>query len=283
MRHATTTSLLFLASACASPAPALDLDAGAATGDVAVVGSRCVVTADAIACMHETTSIGGREVHYQVPLGSPPAEGWPVAFFFQGSLFSNELSWSGTSALPITYRQAQVIQHLLDAGFAVIAPEATLDGHTGWFTNVPPYTTDWESSADHVLVVALLQAIDTHVLGMLDPARLYGTGISSGGYMTSRMAVSYAGRFKALAVQSASYATCLGPVCSVPELAPDHAPTLLLHGGLDTVVPLWTARRYRYALADGGIEHELIIDGAAGHEWIAAAPAAVLDWFQRFP
>jgi predicted esterase len=98
--------------------------------------------------------------------------------------------------------------------------------------------------------------------------------------MTSRMAVSYPGVFRALAIQSASYATCLGAACVVPPLPKDHPPTLLLHGQLDATVPLFTAQLYDEALKQGGFSRELFVDPAAGHEWLAVAPEKVTGWFQ---
>jgi hypothetical protein len=62
-------------------------------------------------------------VHWQVPLGDPPASGWPVVLMFQGSLFSAELTWIATDDLPFgAFHQTRVVKALLDHGFAVITP-----------------------------------------------------------------------------------------------------------------------------------------------------------------
>ena len=108
----------------------------------------------------------------------------------------------------------------------------------------------------------------------------FATGISSGGYMTSRMAVSYPGRFRALAVASGSYATCLGPLCNIPSKLPsDHPPTLLLHGGRDSTVSISTARDYEAKLMSNGIESRFVEDPAAGHQWLSTAPDDIAQWF----
>jgi poly(3-hydroxybutyrate) depolymerase len=111
--------------------------------------------------------------------------------------------------------------------------------------------------------------------------RLYATGISSGGYMTSRMAVSYAGMFRALAIASASYATCLGAVCSVPSVLPgDHPPTLFLHGTIDTIVPIETMRPYHERLEAQGIATDVDEDPTAGHQWLDDSPERITAWFE---
>ena len=98
--------------------------------------------------------------------------------------------------------------------------------------------------------------------------------------MTSRMAVSYEGRFRALAVHSASYATCLSSVCNVPSQLPaDHPPTLILQGAKDKLVPIATAQSYHDALVASGIETSMIVDPVAGHEWLLVSPQRITDWF----
>ena len=88
------------------------------------------------------------------------------------------------------------------------------------------------------------------LFGHLNYKRKYATGISSGGYMTSRMAVSYGGEFRSLVVAAGSYATCAGPICIVPRLPNDHPPTLHLHGGSDLIVPPFTMEMYYDALVE---------------------------------
>lgn len=252
----------------------------------------CTETALSVQCTYDHRDLpldglglGKRRVYFQQPLGTPPAGGWPVVLLFQGSFFSAELCFQGVVGEPFgAYYQGLTVKQLLEAGFAVLAPQTHLAGTTFWDTDIPPFTVAWELAPDHKFMLAIFDAIEGGTFGSLNPLRLYAAGISSGGYMTSRMAVSYRGRFKALAIQSASYATCpVGPLCLVPALPPDHPPTLLLAGLLDPLVPEWTVEAYHTRLAAEGHKTELIVGDLGSHEWIPAAPSAVVDWFLASP
>jgi dienelactone hydrolase len=239
------------------------------------------VTATTVYCEHNVSKLVAgtvvRDVYWQTPVTSAPAGGYPVVVVYQGSLGGPSLTWGLlTPEVPFGgFHQGRLQARLLDEGFLVIAPSAAAE--VAWQTNsgVP-----YELSTDKLVIDALLKAIQAGQYGPADLKRLYATGISSGGYMTSRMAVSYPGVFRALAIQSASYATCLGAACVVPPLPKDHPPTLLLHGQLDATVPLFTAQLYDEALKQGGFSRELFVDPAAGHEWLAVAPEKVTGWFQ---
>jgi poly(3-hydroxyoctanoate) depolymerase len=249
--------------------------------------SRCVTTDERIACESLTDTfsdgVGPRDVVWQVPLGDPPDEGWPVALFFQGAFFSPETIFAADRGAAFgAVHQVGVTKALLDAGFAVIAPEAMGDGLTCWNTNVPPWADDWDSAPDDALMTALFAAIDDGTLAPLDGDRLFALGISSGGYMTSRMALAYPGRFDALVIVSASWATCAGWACALPASLPeDHPPTRFLHGRLDPVVPIATMEPYEARLAGMGVSTDVRVDEWRGHGWSESAPEAVLDWFER--
>jgi poly(3-hydroxybutyrate) depolymerase len=238
--------------------------------------SRCTVTSTSVDCAVTISTLGGRQVYWQVPQGTSPAHGWPVVIVFQGSLFGPDVSWSGGTGLPFGgLNQIRLQALLLDNGFAVIAP--TTSNGAYWLTNFPGY----DASADNTFMLALLADIAAgKTFGPIDSKRLYATGISSGGFMTSRMAVSYPGHFAALAIESGGYATCPA-LCSspLPALPADHPPTLFLHGGQDPVVAPSYARSYYDDLIARGIEGEIIIDPAAGHQWLDVAPQAVTCWF----
>lgn len=252
-------------------------------------GSRCTVGAQALVCTHETTTLLTgftgllpREVHWQVPLGEAPASGWPAAILFQGSFFTAETFWTVLDLDLFGYdNQGLLTKRLLDSGFAVLTPEAHAGGSTAWDTNIPPMSVLWELSEDHQFMLDIFDAISGGTFGDIDEARLYAAGISSGGYMTSRMDLAYRPHFRALAVHSASYATCAGPLCVIPDdLSEDHLPTLFLHGGADPIVPVETMERYRDALVERGVETNAIIDPEAAHAWIDAAPAEIVAWFE---
>ena len=253
----------------------------AAAPDDAAVPSRCKVTDKSVSCTHVVTRLvagpAARDVYWQTPATPPPAGGYPVVVLYQGSFFGPSITWGELT--PSTafggFHQGRLQAMLLDSGFTVIAPEAAAG--VAWQTNaVVPY----ELSTDKAVIDELLAAIEKGEFGPANLTRLYATGISSGGYMSSRMAVSHPGKFRALAIQSASYATCLGAVCNVPSSLPaDHPPTLFLHGALDTTVPLFTAERYYDTLVASGFVTNKIVDDAAGHEWLAVSPVRITEWF----
>lgn len=262
---------------------------GGETGLPEPEGSRCEIAETTIACTHQTltifTGLGDavpREVHWQTPLGDPPAEGWPAVFLFQGSLFTAELFWTVIDTDVFGYwNQGLLTKALLDAGFVVITPEAQFDGNTAWETNIPPMSAAWEQSNDHQFMLEIFDELDGGTFGEVDITHLYATGISSGGYMTSRMDQAYRSRFRALAIHSASYATCGGPACIVPPtLDAGHRPTLFLHGGADVIVPQRTMELYRDALDAVGVETDTLVVPTVGHAWLDESPSAIVDWFQ---
>ncbi len=268
--------------ACTSTDHPFDLDAA--------TDSRCQQDADWLACAYETDTLhtdwgpsdDHRDVHWQVPLGDPPAEGWPAVLLFQGTGYTAELFYTAEADGPWgLWHQGRLVAALLDQGFAVFAPEAHLNGDTWWDTNVVYWQRAWERSRDHALMETLLAALADGEFGPVDTDRLYATGISSGGYMTSRMAVSYAEHFAALAIQSASYATCSGRGCRVEDLERDHPPTLFLHGDKDKIVPAPTMTRYADDLDAQGTETRVCVDEDAGHEWLGIAPTEIPAWFTR--
>lgn len=280
------TALLFLGSflACGDLQGPLEPPSARSTP---LLTSRCQATATSVLCGKHELSLSAllvsRTVSYEVPLGTPPAAGWPVVLFFQGSFFAGSQMFAADRGDPFgKYQVTLTIKELLDAGYAVLAPDALLGGTTFWQTNIPPWSLLWSTSSDHAFMISIFQAIRAGRFGALDPERLYAMGISSGGFMTSRMATSYRGMFRALAVHSGSYATC-SALCIVPPLPADHPPTLFLHGLLDPLVPVVTMEQYRDALSRDGHEVRTVINKTATHEWIPEGPQAVTDWFNAHP
>ncbi len=240
-----------------------------------------------VTCSHQTAwvdsgIVGQRRVIYQTPVGTPPAAGWPVVLIYQGSFFALE-DFDYDDRLPFGgYYEGKLVQALLDNGYAVVAPAAPAD--LAWQTNLPGLRNAWELGTDYDFLGNVFDAIAAGQFGPLDAQRRYATGISSGGYNTSRMAVSFPGEFRALAIQSGSYATCGGPACSVPSILPaDHPPTLFLHGFIDAVVPWWTMNLYYTRLQDQGIESSLYTESLGRHAWFASSPQRILAWFDAHP
>lgn len=249
--------------------------------------SKTLLLPGKISCSYKSTwiksgSISSRKVIYQLPSGTAPAGGWPVAVVYQGSFFPlDDFSYYTTDPFG-GYYEGRVVKKLLENGYAVVAPSAPAD--LFWHTNLPGLATNYESSTDFTFLTNLFQAIDDGKLGPLNGNRKYATGISSGGYNSSRMAVSFPGEFRALVVQSGSYATCSGPVCSVPNPLPaNHPPTYFIHGFVDLVVPWWSMDMYYDQLLYQSIPTGRYTQTTGGHEWFPASANKVLAWFNAYP
>ena len=276
--------IVLLISACG---PSSDAELPPAKSGQDLTTSRCQIYPSDVVCTKHELSLSAllirRKVTYEVPIGTPPAKGWPTVLYFQGSFFPGSRAFAaGLADVAGQYNLTLTVKALLDAGYAVLAPDALLDGASFWQTNVPPWSLLWTTSSDHALMLSIFQAIEAGKFGALDPSRLYAMGISSGGFMTSRMAVSYRGRFRALAVHSASYATC-SALCLVPGLPADHPPTLFLHGNLDLIVTRPIMEQYRSALLRDGRSVKAVINPTAGHEWLPEGPQAITGWFNAHP
>lgn len=238
-----------------------------------------------ISCSYQSVYIEAnagikREVKYQLPIGEPPARGWPVVVIYQGSFFPVEFQRNKADPFGGFY-EAMLIKHLLDSGYAVLAPRAAIN--LAWQTNALSSATPYHLTTDYQFLSRVLMGIQQGLFGPLNSQQKYATGISSGGYNTSRMAVSFSGEFRALAIQSASYATCLGPACLVPQSLPsNHPPTLFIHGALDMIVPVWTMKQYYNRLIDHSIHTEKWINPYKGHAWFKESPEKIVDWFNRF-
>lgn len=254
----------------------LVVDAGHVDTDAGL--PRCTFADSKVNCPPLITPLLGRDVYWQSPSSPAPAAGFPAVIVYQGSFSAPSSTWGEVpSSAPYGgFQQARLQALLLERGFTVIAPPAI--GGLAWQTNSG---LAWDSTNDKPFIDGLLEAMRTGTFGPVDLTHLYATGISSGGYMTSRMAVSYPGVFRALAIHSGSYATCAGVACVVPATMPAlHPPTRFLHGRADLTVPLYTAEAYQQALVAQGFEADLIIDDAAGHEWLSSSPERILEWFQ---
>jgi len=232
-----------------------------------------------LSCPFKKTKVLNRTVLYSVPEGKVPAMGWPTVILFQGSYFP--VKFSRHKKLPMGgFREILLIENLLKNGFAVIAPKA-LKG-LFWETNIP--AIKYKKGLDHKFVDKIYSYIKLKKLGPLSAENIFATGISSGGYMTSRMHLSHKHiPFKAFAIQSASYAKCAGIACSMPEsVSKSHPPTLFLHGAKDIAVPLKTMLPFYSLLKNEGVEVKKIVDSKARHEWMKEAPFAITAWFKKF-
>lgn len=229
----------------------------------------------------DVSSVAGfsRKVDYQLPMGQAPENGWPVVVVYQGAL--TPVKFTRTSLAQFSsIHELRTIKRLLDNGYAVVAPRAL--ANVGWLTNTLGPYTDYEATTDFAFIANFLSAIKSGDFGHLDNDQKFAMGFSSGGYQTSRMAVTFPGEFRAFVIHSGSYANCVGPVCEIPETLPaNHPPTLFLHGSLDFVVPWATMDMYFDRLLFEGVEVNRYTDVFATHQWLYEAPEMVLNWFER--
>ncbi len=240
-----------------------------------------------------------RHVRWQVPEGTPPAGGWPVAFFYNGttSTGTNPFQGNVTDEFGQVF-SPQILHELLDdpngtgKKYAVFAPEPPASAVLlqFWHTNsVFPYS----ASCDASFLPDIFNEITGGSYGsasQYNMSKRYAYGISSGGYNTSRMAVTFnsgsanGNTWKALAIISASYATCTGPACTyIPTLPSNHPPTKFWHGTGDYTVPLITAELYHNALISAGKTSVMHIHNG-GHELNATQLGAsgVKAWFDAY-
>ena len=238
---------------------------------------------------------GTRSVRWQVPEGTPPAGGWPVVFFYQGTVPASDPAYTPftitRTAFGARYLQASLHELLDDpAGtgkrYAVIAPEAAASlGLRFWDTNK---LGTYALKDDACFFPQLFKYVSGGAYGapsQFNMSKRLAYGISSGGYNTSRMAVSFNqdSNWAALAVVSASYATCAGPLCSVPSVLPsNHPPTKFYHGTADVIVPIGTMRTYFDRLSQQGIETEKV-ENSGGHAFTAdvLGTSGIKAWFDR--
>ncbi|HSW13877.1 MAG TPA: prolyl oligopeptidase family serine peptidase [Solimonas sp.] len=223
-----------------------------------------------------------RIVRYQLPDGTPPAGGWPAVLMFQPSVFP--IFWTAPDYTPAgAYYQVQQIEALLNAGYAVVEPPTNYARlFQFWDTNTPGMDTyiNYTTTDDYGFLNKVFNGVVSGQYGPINGSRLYATGMSSGGYNTSRMAVSFQGRFRALAVQSGSYANCLGPSCTLPATLPwNHPPTLFLHGATDSTVPVNTMEAYFNKLQAMGKDTRKVVVPGAGHEFLQPSPGEIVNWF----
>ncbi len=250
-----------------------------------------------------------RVVHWQVPQGRSPSDGWPVVYWFEGTsphyenfIFTpfnrNYLDIAGN--LFGLVNEAMTVRTLLDdvyntgQKYAVIAPAPPSTGIVVqfWNTNcIFPY----EISADYAFFNHLFSRVDKGKYGHVNNKKRYATGVSSGGYNTSRMAVTFnrKNNFKALAIQSASYANCAGALCSacagLAFIPSNHPPTKFYHGVYDPIVPAFTMRCYYDLLKRKGIPTEKLeftdggIAGLHGYSTDSySATDGIQEYFNRY-
>lgn len=240
-----------------------------------------------------------RIVRWQVPEGTPPAGGWPVAVYYAGTQLT-DTSHAFARNVGDSYGreyEPQIIHELLDdphgsgKRYAVFVPDppASAGFLQFWNTNaVNPY----ELSCDYDFFRDFFGEIKGGSYGTasrFNMSRRYAYGISSGGYNSSRMAVTFnsgsadGGTWKALGILSASYASCVSALCSIPTLPSNHPPTKFWSGQLDPLVPISTVNLYYQKLVLGGFSTQLL-QHPYGHEFTidSIGVGGVKAWFDSY-
>ncbi len=245
--------------------------------------SECESGPLSLSCPAHHVVVLERDIYFSAPSSRPPSEGYPVVMLFQGAFVAAGTFWDAPRLAPRGMaHQVELTRELLEAGFLVLTPETLGEGLTAWNTNLPQWVDDWDSSPDALLMEAIFACLEEGLFGPVDLSRVHAGGISSGGYMTSRLAIRWPERLASVVVASGSYATCAGGLCDVPEtLDPAHPTTLFLHGALDLIVPRATMEDYADALELAGVEVEKEIAWAGGHGWRSDAPRHIRKWVEQ--
>lgn len=220
----------------------------------------------------EALNSGGRSRAYRlhVPVGYQPARPYPLVLNFHGhgSTAARQEAYTGFSRLADRH------------GFIVTYPQGLVgpDGRTGWASGGPN-----KPQANDVLFVSdLITALQARLC--IDPARIYATGFSNGGGLTSVLACRLAGRVAAFAPVAGSYFMPAGgchPVRPVPILE--------LHGTGDGTVPYngnaathligaasWAAGWAARDGCTGGPAQRAAHGGVTGLEWTGCRGGATV-------
>jgi dipeptidyl aminopeptidase/acylaminoacyl peptidase len=72
-------------------------------------------------------------------------------------------------------------------------------------------------------------------------------------------------------------------ISPIYHIRPDAAPTLILHGDKDDLVPLQQSQTFIAKLKEAGVEARLVVKQGAGHGWpdLFTDLQQLGDWFDR--
>jgi predicted peptidase len=194
---------------------------------------------------------GTLAVHYllYLPEGYDGVGEWPLLLFLHGAgERGDDLDLVAVHGPPRLIREGQVLP------FIVASPQLP----TGQY---------WQSGTLHALLDDLVARY------RVDPARVYVTGLSLGGYGAWALAMDRPSRFAALA-----------PVCGGGDVTRicrlRDMPIWTFHGAQDTVIPLRRSEELVKALEACGGDARLTVYPEAGHDaWTETyANPALYEW-----
>lgn len=215
-------------------------------------------------------AVGDRSVLIHLPHGKTPAAPLPLIILLHGS--------GATGAAML--RDSRLAEASDQHGFVVAAPDAGIPHDKGFVWNIPgvPTVAGTIPGPDAPDDVAFMGALIDQLAkaGCVDPARVYATGLSGGGRMTSWLGCVATDRFAAIAPVVGLRAG--NPLASDPS-RPDPAtcrparalPVIAFAGDADTTNPI----------QGGGAKYWSYTMHAAEQRWAALnrCPAApVTRW-----
>ncbi len=206
------------------------------TGTVAQAAPRCVAGPSGTT---QTIPIGGgtRSALLHLPRSFDPARPAPLVILLHGS--------GGTGAAML--RDSNLATASDQHGFVIAAPDAGIPHDKGFVWNIPGVPTvagtipGPDAPDDVAFIGALIDQLAS--AGCIDPSRVYATGLSGGGRMTSWLGCVAADRFAAIAPVVGLRAG--NPLASDPS-RPDPAscrpsrpvPVIAFAGDADTTNPI---------------------------------------------
>lgn len=156
-----------------------------------------------------------REYNLHVPSSYTGNQAMPLVFSFHG-FTSNNFQQDLYSELPAKSQET---------GFILVTPQGlpNADGYPHWNSSQQPSP----EPDDVAFVDELLSALQSQLC--IDPARVFATGISNGGFMSSRLGCSLSNRIAAIAPVAG---TSFFGSCSSRAV-----PVIAFHGTNDLLVP----------------------------------------------
>jgi acetyl esterase/lipase len=80
------------------------------------------------------------------------------------------------------------------------------------------------------------------------------------------------------------YQAIIKQISPITHVTSDSSPTLIIHGDMDTLVPLQQAEVFAAKLKEAGVPVEVIVKKGAGHGWptIGSDLPTLADWFDKY-